>query len=176
MGDLVFIALLVAAVLHILEEYVYPGGFQDALGKAIPEIALPYLTPRFHLAMNGLFILLCLAGLFIGKSYLVLSMSVISLVFINAMLHIRGTIVTRRYFPGVISGALIYIPLAIYAHFIFLSSAQLTWLEAGLSFLIGLALMGVPMMYVLIRRMGEAIQAHRRKLRGMRQLFRFRRE
>jgi len=158
MGDWIFIMLLGAAVVHIFEEYVYPGGFQDELGRAIPRMALPYLTPKFHLAINGLFLLLCLASLFIGKSNLVLSMSVVNLVFINAVLHIRGTILTKKYYPGVISGALIYIPLAIYAHFVFLSSAQLTWLQAGLSFLVGLVLMGIPIIYVLIRRVGEAIQ------------------
>jgi hypothetical protein len=158
MGDWIFIVLFGAAVIHIFEEYVYPGGFQDVLGKAIPRMALPYLTPKFHLAMNGLFLLLCFASLFIGKSNLVLSMSVISLVFVNAVLHIRGTIVTKRYYPGVISGALIYIPLAIYAYFVLLSSAQLTWIQAGLSFLMGVVLMGIPIIYVLMRRAGKAIQ------------------
>ena len=158
MGEWVFIVLVGAAVIHIFEEYIYPGGFQDALGKAIPRMALPYLTPKFHLAMNGLFLLLCFASLLIGKSNLVLSMSVISLVFINAVLHIRGAILTKKYYPGVISGALIYIPLAVYAYFVFLSSAQLSWIQAGLSFLMGVVLMGIPIIYVLIRRVGKAIQ------------------
>ncbi len=145
-------ALVSAAVVHIFEEYVWPGGFQDALRKAIPRIAVPFLTLKFHLVMNGLFLLLCFASFFIGKSNLVLSMSVFSLVFVNAVLHIRGTIVTKKYYPGVISGVLIYIPLAVYAYFVFLSSAQLTWIQAGLSFLLGVVLMGIPIIYVLIRR------------------------
>ena len=71
------------------------------------------------------------------------------------MLHIRGAIVTKRYYPGVISGALIYIPLAVYAYSVFLSSRQLTWLQAGLSFLLGMLYMGVLMVYVLIQQVTD---------------------
>ncbi len=150
MGNWIFVALLGAAAVHIFEEYVYPGGFPDALRKLLPR-ATPLLTPKFHLAVNGLFFLLCLSSAFIGKANLVLSLSVFSLVFANAVLHIRGAIITKRYYPGIISGALIYIPLVVYAYSVFLSSRQLTWLQAGLSFLLGVLYMGVLMAYVLIQ-------------------------
>jgi len=157
MGDWVFAALLGAAAVHIFEEYVYPGGFPDALRKLLPR-ATALLTPKFHLAVNSLFFLLCLSSAFIGKANLVLSLSVFSLVFVNAMLHIRGAIITKRFYPGVISGALIYIPLAVYAYSVFLSSRQLTWLQAGLSFLLGVLYMGVLMAYVLIRQVSRRCQ------------------
>jgi len=105
--------------------------------------------------VNGLLFVLCLAGALIGKSNLVLSLSVFSLAFANAVLHIRGTVVTRKYYPGVISGALIYIPLMIYAYSLFLSSRQLTWLQAGLSCLLGVLYMGVLMAYVLIKQVSD---------------------
>jgi hypothetical protein len=157
MGDWIFAALPGAAAVHIFEEYVYPGGFPDALRKLLSR-ATPLFTPRFHLAVNGLFFLLCLSSAFIGKANLVLSLSVFGLVFANAVLHIRGAIVTKRYYPGVISGVLIYIPLAVYAYFVFLSSRQLTWLQAGLSFLLGVLYMGALMAYVLIQQVSNTGQ------------------
>jgi hypothetical protein len=162
MGDWVFAALLGAAAIHIFEEYVYPGGFSDALRNLLPR-ATPLLTPKFHFAVNGVFILLCLSSALIGKTNLVLSLSVFSLVFANAVLHIRGAIVTKRYYPGVISGALIYIPLAVYAYSVFLSSRQLTWLQAGLSFVLGVLYMGALMAYVLIQQVGKTGQQRSRE-------------
>jgi len=157
MGDWIFAALLGAAAVHIFEEYVYPGRFPDGLKNLLPR-ATHLFTPRFHLAVNGLFLLLCLSSALIGKANLVLSLSVFSLVFANAVLHIRGAIATKRYYPGVISGALIYIPLVVYAYSVFLSSRQLTWLQAGLSFLLGVLYMGVLMAYVLIQQVSNTGQ------------------
>ena len=154
MGDWIFAALLGAAAVHIFEEYVYPGGFPDGLEKLLPR-ATHLFTPRFHLAVNGLLLLLCLASALIGKASLVLSLSAFSLVFANAVLHIRGAIVTKRYYPGVVSGALLYIPLAIYAYSTFLVSGQLTWLQAGLSVLLGALYMAVLMGYVLFQQVGK---------------------
>jgi hypothetical protein len=155
MGDWIFAAVLGAAAVHIFEEYVYPGGFPDGLKNLLPR-ATHLFTPRFHLAVNGLFLLLCLSSALIGKANLVLSLSVFSLVFANAVLHIRGAIVTKRYYPGVISGVLIYIPLAIYAYSMFLVSGQLTWLQGGLSVLLGALYMAVLMGYVLFQQVGKA--------------------
>ena len=162
MGNWIFAALVVAAVVHILEEYVYPGGFAGALERLLPR-ATALFTLKFHLAVNGLLVLLCLLSAFIGKANLVLSLSVFSLVFTNAVLHVRGAIVTKRYYPGVISGVLIYIPLAVYAYFVFLSSRQITWLQAGLSFLLGMLYMGVLMAYVLIQRVSNTGHPEARK-------------
>jgi hypothetical protein len=154
MGDWVFAALVGAAAVHIFEEYVYPGGFSDALRRLLPR-ATHLFTRKFHVVVNGLLFVLSLASAFIGKSNLVLSLSVFGLVFANAVLHIRGAIVTKRYYPGVISGALIYIPLAVYAYAVFLSSRQLTWLQGGLSFLLGMMYMGALMVYVLVQQVNN---------------------
>jgi len=150
MGDWVFVALVGAAVVHIFEEYVYPGGFAEARQQLLPRAAHLF-TLRFQLAVNGLFVVLCLLCAWIGRANLVLSLSAFSLIFANALLHIRGAILQKRYYPGVISSALIYIPLAIYAYAGFLSAGQLTWPQAGLSVLLGAACMGLLMAYVLRR-------------------------
>ena len=76
------------------------------------------------------------------RANLVLSLSVFSLIFANALLHIRGAILQKRYYPGVISSALIYIPLAIYRTPGTSRPASLTWPQAGLSVLLGARLYG----------------------------------
>jgi len=149
MQDWVFTALVGAALIHILEEYAYPGGFADALKSLLPKSAHLF-TPRFHVLVNGVFLLLCLASALIGRANLVLSLSGFSLVFVNAILHLRGSIVTKGYYPGMISGALLYIPLAVYAYWTFLASGQLTWLEGVLSGLLGTLYMAALMGYVLL--------------------------
>lgn len=149
MQDWIFVALVSAAIIHILEEYAYPGGFADALKNLLPKSA-HLLTPRFHVFVNGVFLLLCLGSALIGRANLVFSLSVFSLVFVNAILHLRGSIVTKGYYPGVISGILLYIPLAVYSYWKFLGSGQLNWLECVLSGLLGMLYMATLMGYVLL--------------------------
>ena len=72
MGDWIFIAVLGAAAVHIFEEYVYPGGFPDAFKNLLPR-ASHLFTLKFHLAVNGLFVLLCLSSAFIGRPTLCLA-------------------------------------------------------------------------------------------------------
>jgi len=151
MGDWVFPGVLGAGIIHILEEYVYPGGFADALRNLLPRAAHLF-TPRFHVVVNGLLLLLCLGSALIGKDNFIFSLSVFGLVFANAVLHIRGAILTKRYYPGVISSILIYIPLAIYAYARFLVSEEITWLEGAFSFLLGTLYMVALMCYVLLSR------------------------
>jgi hypothetical protein len=67
------------------------------------------------------------------------------------VLHIRGAIIKKGYYPGVISGVFIYIPITVYAYSLFITSQQLTWMQAGLSFLLGVLYMGVLMVYVLVQ-------------------------
>lgn len=149
MQNWIFIALLFAAVIHILEEYIFPGGFANGLQKLLPK-SVRLFTPGFHIIVNALLLALCIASLLIGQTNLVLSLSVFSLVFVNAILHIRGSIVTKGYYPGMISGTLVYIPLSVYAYWYFISNGQITWQEGLFSALLGAACMGALMVYVLL--------------------------
>jgi hypothetical protein len=99
MVNILFIALLIAAGIHILEEYLFPGGFAEAFNKLIPR-ASHLFTVEFHIVVNGVFILICILAAIIGRANYVLSMSAFGLVFANAMLHIRGAIIRKGYYPG----------------------------------------------------------------------------
>ena len=60
-----------------------------------------------------------------------------ALLFSNAIFHIIGAIQTKRYSPGMISGIVLYIPLAIYGFAHFLRSGQASVGTALLAFAIG---------------------------------------
>jgi hypothetical protein len=146
----IFLSLPIAAILHIFEEYAYPGGFAEAFNKLLPR-ASHLFTVNFHIVVNGVFFLMCIIGVIIGRANLILSLSVFGLIFTNAILHIRGAIIKKGYYPGVISGLFIYIPITIYAYLYFISSQQLTWTQAGFSFVMGMGYMAALMIYVLVQ-------------------------
>jgi hypothetical protein len=61
MGSLtnwVFWAPLGVASLHIIEEFVFPGGFPDWDRQYRPAFRQS-ITPRFHVIINGLLLLAC---------------------------------------------------------------------------------------------------------------------
>lgn len=148
MDNWIFYALPIVGALHIVEEYVFPGGFAKAFREMLPR-ASHLFTVRFHLAVNGVFFVLCIIGALVGKANLMLSLSVYGLIFANAVLHIRGAILRKGYYPGVATGVLVYIPLAAYAYLHFVTLEQLSWGQAGISFLLGVLYMVVLMISVL---------------------------
>jgi hypothetical protein len=130
-------APLGAATLHIIEEFVYPGGFADWDRSYRPEISAS-ITPRFHLVINALLLVLCaqvweLAPLdqtelrwAAGAAWL----AVAGLLFSNAVFHVVGTIRTKSRSPGVITAVLIYVPLALYGYWWFLTTERVPPLTA----------------------------------------------
>jgi len=137
---------LVAAVLHILEEFVYPGGFAEWDRNYRPGIRKS-ITRRFHIVINAALVIACiniaLAGYgeslrlgatgvrsgvsprFAPIGWLVLA----ALLFSNAVFHIVGTVRSGRRSPGVISGVGIYLPMAAYGYFHFVSTGLVApWL------------------------------------------------
>lgn len=136
---MIFTWLLVAAVLHLIEEYVYPGGFLRWLRMAVgvaPSVAEAVV-------LNALFLGLVTAPLF-GAS-LLLSVSVPSLLLANGALHVLGTIVTKRYSPGVITSVLLFFPLGTYA------LLKMPTVSGGI--LLGIGWMCVPLTVVALRRL-----------------------
>ena len=95
-------APLAAAALHIVEEFVCPGGFA-AWDRAYRPAISASITPRFHVIINGLLLLLCaqvwgLAPLdrtgeraVAGVAWL----AVAAVLFSNAVFHVIGSVRTR---------------------------------------------------------------------------------
>ncbi len=145
----IFQAFVGAAVLHVLEEYFYPGGFPDFMKKSSPVFA-PFVTTNFAILINGLFLVLCVLGAFFGKNSPVFGLSIASLLIFNGLTHLGGSLRGRRYAPGMISGLLLYLPLGITAYVLFLRSSQVSVLQVLLSILLGIVYQIIPVGYLAL--------------------------
>jgi hypothetical protein len=134
-------------VLHVLEEYFYPGGFPDFMKESSPIFA-PFVTTSFAILINGLFLILCILGAIFGKRALVFSLSIGSLLVFNGLTHFGGSLRAHRYAPGLISGLLLYLPLGLTAYVLFLRSGQLSVPQALLSVALGFAYQIIPVGYL----------------------------
>jgi hypothetical protein len=119
--ELISWSLTAAALVHISEEFVWPGGFKAWYVSYRPEIAAS-ITDRFLIVINALLIGATVnIGLAGGTSQGIAAwLTAASVMFSNAIFHLVAALRTRRYSPGMLSGLFIYIPLAIYgfAHFV----------------------------------------------------------
>ena len=120
----IFYALLGAALLHVVEEYVFPGGFPDFMRIMAGRFASS-VNAAFAIIINGLFLVLCLAGALLSTQAPLFSLSVAGLCGINGLSHLAGALRARRYAPGLATGLLLYLPLAVMAY--------VRYLEAGLA-------------------------------------------
>jgi hypothetical protein len=143
----IFSVFVVAAVIHVLEEYAYPGGFSDWMRSLNPRFA-PWVTARFAMIINGLFLLLCVMGAMVAGQGLVFSLSVASLLFFNGLIHLTGTIRARRYVSGVVSGVLLYMPLSLYAFYLFAGAGRLTLAGCAIAGLLGVLYQAIPIGYL----------------------------
>jgi hypothetical protein len=152
--DWIFGGFLAASILHMLEEYFYPGGFMDVMKGFNPKFA-PFVTVRLAVIINGLQLVLCVIAMVVGRDLPVFSMSIAGLLFINALMHIGACVRIKRYSPGVITGVLLYLPLSMYAYSLYLGSSQLTWGGILITGLIGLLYQAVPISYLALAGRGN---------------------
>ena len=146
--DWIFGGFLAASILHMVEEYFYPGGFMDVMKGFNPKFA-PFVTPRMAVIINGLQLLFSMLAMIVGRNLPIFSMSIAGLLFINALMHIGACVRIKGYSPGVVTGALLYLPLSIYAYALFLGSSQLTWGGILITGLLGLLYQAIPIGYFL---------------------------
>lgn len=101
------------ATLHTIEEYIWPGGFL----KYFNAVAWRSGDPYGPLTARRAFVTDAVAGLFNPVAILLLSLAYLPAVWfffgvllINGFFHITETLKTGRYFPGAVTGALLYLP------------------------------------------------------------------
>jgi hypothetical protein len=104
-----------AVALHLVEEFAWPGGFGDWYRAYRPDRA-PGITARYLVRINAVFVALALlAGALGSRPYgVALWLVVASVGAANAVFHVNATWTMRRYSPGVVTGVLCYVPLALY--------------------------------------------------------------
>ncbi len=144
----IFSAFLVISLIHMVEEYFYPGGFMEVMKRLSSRFA-PFVDVPMAVIINGLQLLLCIIAIAVGQKALVFSMSIAGLLFINALMHILGCIRARGYAPGVISGVLLYMPLSAYAYYLFIGSSQLTLNGVVFTGVLGLMYQAIPITYLM---------------------------
>jgi hypothetical protein len=105
---------LFAASLHIIEEFVWPGGFAAWYRAYLPDIAAS-VSNRFLFWINTALLFACLSAGVDGPSPYgaAIFLTVTALLFANGIFHLVATIQGRRYSPGVVTGVVLYLPLAI---------------------------------------------------------------
>jgi uncharacterized protein with HXXEE motif len=148
-------APLGAASLHIVEEFVHPVGFADWDRAYRPDIRAS-ITPGLHVVMNALLLFACfsvaLAGMPGGaleiagvrfRSAIPESLAapawlaLAALIFSNAVFHVAGTVQTGRISPGVRTGVVLYMPMAVVGFWRFLATGRVSPLAAGAAALAG---------------------------------------
>lgn len=147
-------APLGAAALHIVEEFVWPGGFAAWDRTYRPEIAAS-ITTRLHVIVNAALLYLCFAVAVAGQPDGVLTLGgtrmrsvphawapaawigLAALLASNTAFHIAGAMKTRRYSPGIVTGIVLYLPLAVCGYWYFLSTGQISPLTAVIATAVG---------------------------------------
>ena len=121
--QLLFWLPLLAASLHIFEEFAWPGGFASWYRAYRPDIAAS-VSNRFLVWINVALLFVCFSAGVDGPSLYgaALFLTVTALLFANGIFHLVATIQGRRYSPGVITGVVLYLPLAIIGYAIVLQS------------------------------------------------------
>lgn len=114
-----------AAVLHIVEEFVYPGGFAAWHRDYQPEIRAS-ITTGWLVFLNALLLVACAGVGLAGPTPRGVAawLTLAALLFSNGVFHLVGALKTGRYSPGVATGMGLYVPLAIYGYPHFLRSGQ----------------------------------------------------
>jgi hypothetical protein len=133
-------SLAAAASFHIFEEFVYPGGFKSWWCAYRPETAAS-VSNRFLIIINAALLAfsvsVALAVQAPRGNGVAAWLTLAALLFSNAVFHVIGAFQSKRYSPGIISGIVLYIPIAIYGFVHFLRNGQASPLTALAAAFIG---------------------------------------
>jgi len=106
-------------MLHQFEEYVYPGGFKNYFNNRIynpfgffknkiSDKAVIWVNVVFGWGVYGI------VAIFFHDNH-TLVMIFVAVLLINGLLHFGVSFSVRDYNPGVVTGAILFLPLAIYS-------------------------------------------------------------
>ncbi len=133
-------SLPAAAVTHIFEEFVFPGGFK-AWWQAYRPGTAGSVSTRFLVIINAALLFLCANVALAVRSPrgngVAAWLTVAALLFSNAIFHIIGAFQTGRYSPGMVSGVVLYMPLAVAGYYWFLRTGRASSGTATITALIG---------------------------------------
>lgn len=134
--------IVVVSLVHITEEYY--GSWINWVQRYAPGVTFPHFV-----VVNSIFVFLCIAASAI--QILLFQLSIASLIFINALIHIVPTFFLKHYSPGVWSAILLYIPLSVLSFYSTYIRGNLTHQNVILSVSIGILIMLIPILAQFIR-------------------------
>jgi hypothetical protein len=126
-----------AVMLHIFEEFVYPGGFVAWYRRY--RVDASRITTRFLIIINAALLIACWdSAILVRQGAGVLYWLIIAaLTFANGSWHAWASFKSREYSPGTITGLAIYVPLSIYGYSHFLRSGAASVTTALIAAAIG---------------------------------------
>lgn len=138
--------VVAASVIHVTEEYLWPGGFLDAMRRTAPAFAFAVNVPM-AVVINGLFLAGVVTAALVGSGAPVFALSAAALIAVNGWGHVAGTVRGRRYVPGTVSGLLLAQPVAVLTYLAFSRAGLLSATVVTASLLLGAAYHLVPLGY-----------------------------
>lgn len=143
--DTLWVVVIVIA-LHVLEEYVldFRGWIEVALGLRI--------SWELFFLVNAAFLVFAIAGAMLGWRLPEVSLMMPALIGLNGLIfHVGLTLVQRRFSPGTITSALLFIPVAVWTYHSAYRDGALTRRALIVSLLGGTMAMFYPLILLLIR-------------------------
>jgi hypothetical protein len=130
-------APLGAVILHIFEEFVYPGGFVAWYRRY--RVDASRITTRFLIIINAALLIACwdtaiLVRRGAGVPYW---LTIAALTCSNGCWHAWASFKSHEYSPGTITGIAIYVPLGVYGYNHFLRSGAASATTALIAAAIG---------------------------------------
>src|ERR1700744_6438689 len=107
------ILLAAAVMLHVTEEFLYPGGFPEWYARLVPPKTVKKSNTGFLVWINTLMMCACQFAFYFGSTlhgYFIWYYTA-AIAAANACFHIWGVIKLKAYSPGVVTGTLLYLPL-----------------------------------------------------------------
>ncbi len=148
----IFWAIFGAAILHVVEEYLFPGGFMRTMKNFRPKYSA-FVTVPFAIIVNGIFLVMCLAAALFAARRPLFSLAIAATVFLNGLIHVGAAARLKGYAPGVLSGVILYLPLGFVA---FLQAGARGGLSFGRGLIAGamaLFFQAVPIAYLGLSRL-----------------------
>jgi Protein of unknown function with HXXEE motif len=130
-------APLAAVILHICEEFVYPGGFAEWYRRYRANASR--VTSRFLVIINAVLLLACVDIGILGRTTTGVGywLTIMALLCSNGIWHLWASYKSHSYSPGVVTGVLIYVPLALYGYVYFLRSGATSIGSALVAVIVG---------------------------------------
>jgi hypothetical protein len=109
-------APLVAAAAHIVEEFVFPGGFPSWYRRYRANASR--VTPRFLILINAGLLVTCAEIAVIARqpAGAAVWLAMAAILASNGCWHVWASFRSRTYAPGTVTGALLYVPMALYGY------------------------------------------------------------